>query len=162
MKRFDLIKKHLNGIAELFGGWANEDMNDRYLADRWQLLQIYDLKCHMASEVACDGNGVGKGSCYTADKIKNVKKAEELLETYEKDILQKLQVWFKNGELVKERFFVNNDPRGYQLKIRLSAEEALKFGIYTDWGGYGIITPEIKFKIIKVNDKKQEISWYFN
>lgn len=40
--------------------------------------------------------------------------------------------------------FINRDPRGYQLKIRDSyvAERGLK--IETDWGGYGILAPEIK------------------
>ncbi|MEI7792801.1 MAG: hypothetical protein WCI57_04930 [Candidatus Berkelbacteria bacterium] len=39
-----------------------------------------------------------------------------------------------------EGFKFNGDPRGYTLKI--SEEEAKKLGIYTDWGGYGILAPE--------------------
>lgn len=44
-------------------------------------------------------------------------------------------------------FFVNGDPRGYALKIDNETSkgkaliEAVK--LYTDWGGYGILSPDI-------------------
>jgi len=37
------------------------------------------------------------------------------------------------------RVFFNRDPRGYSLKINLTPAEAL----YRDWGGYGIIAPDL-------------------
>ena len=43
-------------------------------------------------------------------------------------------------------FFINYDPRGYSLKLK---EEAVKelhgkgFYVYTDFGGYGILAPEL-------------------
>ena len=43
-------------------------------------------------------------------------------------------------KLDKKDFFINGDPRGYALKIR--EQKAKELGIYTDWGGYGILTPE--------------------
>jgi hypothetical protein len=57
-------------------------------------------------------------------------------------------------ELVREAlgaippgFFVNGDPRGYALKIdnEDSAGKALidELRLHTDWGGYGILSPEI-------------------
>jgi hypothetical protein len=39
--------------------------------------------------------------------------------------------------------FVNRDPRGYCLKIDDEYTRANKLDIGTDWGGYGIIAPEI-------------------
>jgi len=36
-------------------------------------------------------------------------------------------------------FFVNDDPRGYALKIE---SDNLPEGMHTDWGGYGILAPE--------------------
>lgn len=36
--------------------------------------------------------------------------------------------------------FINGDPRGYSLKIK--EEEAKQLGIWQDWGGYGILSPE--------------------
>jgi hypothetical protein len=38
--------------------------------------------------------------------------------------------------------FVNGDPRGYALKIKDKYVREHKLDIYTDWGGYGILTPE--------------------
>jgi hypothetical protein len=40
--------------------------------------------------------------------------------------------------------FVNRDPRGYALKIE--SEAARPLAIHKDWGGYGIIAPEINAK----------------
>lgn len=44
-------------------------------------------------------------------------------------------------------FFVNGDPRGYALKINneVPAGKALidSTKMHTDWGGYGILSPEI-------------------
>lgn len=37
-------------------------------------------------------------------------------------------------------FFINGDPRGYSLKIKET--EAKELGMYSDWGGYGILAPE--------------------
>ena len=37
------------------------------------------------------------------------------------------------------RVWVNRDPRGYSLKIDLAAGEVL----HQDWGGYGIIAPDL-------------------
>jgi len=39
-----------------------------------------------------------------------------------------------------EKVFFNTDPRGYFLKIK---EEYSKDFPYRDWGGYGIIAPEL-------------------
>lgn len=41
--------------------------------------------------------------------------------------------------------FINGDARGYALKIQDSAMRELyrESGLQTDWGGYGILAPEI-------------------
>jgi hypothetical protein len=40
--------------------------------------------------------------------------------------------------------FINLDPRGYALKIDDEwMREHREFSLHTDWGGYGIIAPEI-------------------
>lgn len=43
-----------------------------------------------------------------------------------------------NRKLQKELYF-NRDPRGYALKIEAND---LGYGIWTDWGGYGIVAPD--------------------
>ena len=40
--------------------------------------------------------------------------------------------------------FLNGDPRGYALKIRDEYVRAHDLAIHRDWGGYGILAPEIE------------------
>lgn len=47
-----------------------------------------------------------------------------------------------NPELFKA-VFINGDPRGYALKIKSEYVEKHSLKIDTDWGGYGLIAPEI-------------------
>lgn len=44
-----------------------------------------------------------------------------------------------NALLGDDRVWVNGDPRGYALKIDLADGEQL----HRDWGGYGIIAPDL-------------------
>ena len=39
-------------------------------------------------------------------------------------------------------FFVNSDPRGYALKLD-NDKTTIPEGMHKDWGGYGILAPEI-------------------
>ena len=39
--------------------------------------------------------------------------------------------------------FVNRDPRGYALKIDDKWLQEHKPALYSDWGGYGIIAPDL-------------------
>ena len=43
-------------------------------------------------------------------------------------------------------FHINRDPRGYALKIKSGDVETLykDIGLHRDWGGYGILSPEIE------------------
>jgi hypothetical protein len=40
--------------------------------------------------------------------------------------------------------FLNGDPRGYALKIKSEYVSEKNLNIHRDWGGYGILAPEIK------------------
>jgi hypothetical protein len=44
-----------------------------------------------------------------------------------------------NRILGTDRVWINGDPRGYALKVDLQPEESL----HKDWGGYGIIAPDL-------------------
>ena len=49
---------------------------------------------------------------------------------------------FKSQDI---QVFINGDARGYALKISDKHRDLLnKANFYMDWGGYGIIAPEIK------------------
>jgi hypothetical protein len=39
--------------------------------------------------------------------------------------------------------FINRDPRGYALKIDSDMVKGFGLQIYQDWGGYGIIAPDL-------------------
>jgi hypothetical protein len=39
--------------------------------------------------------------------------------------------------------FVNRDPRGYALKIQSEDVSRLGLKLHRDWGGYGIIAPDL-------------------
>jgi hypothetical protein len=40
--------------------------------------------------------------------------------------------------------FANGDPRGYALKIRSEYVKNNNLDIHRDWGGYGIIAPDLR------------------
>ena len=71
-------------------------------------------------------------------------------ERYEKEsnkVLEKvgallgLGTW---GELNQYNLFVNGDPRGYALKIDSDYVKAHDLDIPKDWGGYGLIAPDLR------------------
>jgi hypothetical protein len=47
------------------------------------------------------------------------------------------------GSVSSPEVFINLDPRGYALKIDDEIMRAGKFKLHTDWGGYGIIAPDL-------------------
>ena len=57
-------------------------------------------------------------------------------------IKEEVQALF-NGNL--QGFFINGDARGYALKIKdkVMREVYTDSRLYQDWGGYGILSPEI-------------------
>jgi len=42
-----------------------------------------------------------------------------------------------------EGIFINGDPRGYALKVDDQVMRSKKYDLTQDWGGYGILSPEI-------------------
>lgn len=68
--------------------------------------------------------------------------SEEALESQYEAILHQV-----NGLLCNRAVpvFINRDPRGYQLKIECGYMQP-HVRLHRDWGGYGIIAPEINSK----------------
>ena len=62
--------------------------------------------------------------------------SEETQERTESRLLRRVQDALGDRD---GRVWINRDPRGYALKLDLRAGESL----HTDWGGYGIVAPEI-------------------
>jgi hypothetical protein len=71
-------------------------------------------------------------------------RTEGAWDTFGKDVADELEKLL--GKL-PPGFFVNGDPRGYALKIDNECAEGKALiaacKLHTDWGGYGILSPEI-------------------
>lgn len=72
-----------------------------------------------------------------AEKCCNEDVSEAQCERKRASILKRLRAILGEGPSV----FINGDPRGYALKIE--SEVARNLDIERDWGGYGIICPEV-------------------
>jgi len=114
-------------------------------------VNLHENKAHRLAEVLCDGEP--HGFAFLSDlafsinpsvsvfyKNKNIEKAEEQLDWHDTSFRNELAGLFVNEEKFKNEFFINRDPRGYALKLNFGDERVA--GVYTDWGGYGIIAPE--------------------
>lgn len=89
-------------------------------------LRRLEVRCHRITTDAC--NGVIEP--YDAEQEESVilDKVDKLVNFRAKNI----------------KVFVNGDPRGYALKIGLEHEEQIrKVNLSRDWGGYGLIAPEL-------------------
>jgi hypothetical protein len=96
-------------------------------------LRRLEAKAHRIAEQYCNGEIDGDES----------NKAERaILNSLAKILYSGPEAMPKCGMLAKA-IFVNSDPRGYALKIddEYVKEHALK--IHQDWGGYGIIAPDL-------------------
>ena len=47
------------------------------------------------------------------------------------------------GTPLESPFFMNGDPRGYCLKVNVEYMRAQKIDLPRDWGGYGLIAPDL-------------------
>ena len=96
-------------------------------------------KAHNATTCLCNTNTLHLTELnqYTGYDVYQVTEQEQ--DKFFRGILDK--VYSILGEKSKDMVFINYDPRGYALKIK--SEKAEGLDIYKDWGGYGIIAPEI-------------------
>lgn len=116
----EICIRHMNAIAEYFGGWKQEP-DYEYIMFRWYQ---YTKSIERYATIMCNtGLDVNQ---------------KRLLEMEVDQILSGLTTMFQNEDKIREKVYFNYDPRGYGLKIKLDGHPN---GIYTDWGGYGIFCP---------------------
>lgn len=89
----------------------------------FRYLRTLENRAHRAAELYCND------SRFTAEDM------DKVHETITASIAKLF------GGNAPEGFFVNNDPRGYALKIDNETAK-IPEGMHTDWGGYGILAPE--------------------
>jgi hypothetical protein len=62
---------------------------------------------------------------------------QTILDRAEKSATKKVKELLPNLDM--KHFFINQDPRGYALKIK---SEHRPDDLHSDWGGYGILAPD--------------------
>jgi hypothetical protein len=79
-----------------------------------------------------------------AEKWCNGTVEESIYDDFETFTIENVQTIFNHN---LQGFFVNSDPRGYSLKIEEGQTKKLAaqgISLHRDWGGYGILSPEIE------------------
>lgn len=86
---------------------------------------------------------IEKDTSWLTTKMCNENVDEEFADKFAERIHKRVARVFGGNE--PKGFFINYDPRGYALKIKSEVNEIEGVRIigYTDWGGYGILAPEI-------------------
>jgi hypothetical protein len=119
-KQEEAIRRHGENIKAIFP--AVKDLDAVTLCKK---LRRLETKAHRSAEAYCNGK---------ISEEQNDKVEAAVLES-----LDKLLRFKVNSVPV----FVNGDPRGYALKIQDSWVRERGVRIHQDWGGYGILAPEI-------------------
>jgi hypothetical protein len=115
-QQYEQIKKHGEDLNKIF----NTGIEPVKLCKR---LHRLEAKAHQLTTDYCNGAIEGDEYEKQADKILN--NLDKILDYKQQNI----------------PCFLNGDPRGYALKIRTDYSKSLY--LHKDWGGYGIICPEI-------------------
>lgn len=121
-----LRNAHLRALADLFGGFKNEDIN---LDTVWTSWRRWECKIHRLAEWYCDNEYL-------------YKRAERELDKIERELPSKLSKLFNNPQLFEEHFYINLDPRGYALKLKNIESSADTRDLHRDWGSYVILAPD--------------------
>lgn len=121
------IRKHRENLNAIF----NTGLDPILLCKK---LRRLETKAHHATTCLCNTNSLNMLNGYPTHQA-----TEEEQEEFFSAILDNVHAIL--GENSKDMVFINYDPRGYALKIR--EEKANGLDIHKDWGGYGIICPEI-------------------
>jgi hypothetical protein len=103
------------------------------------------------------GGKTATGKTLTGKKLslelfKLEQQAHKAAEDYCNGVIQ-LEVWDRITTSIETQvfilmpslkgFFINGDPRGYALKIKTETMLKENYPLTRDWGGYGILSPEI-------------------
>lgn len=126
-RKQQLLESHykaLENLAELCGVELSERITGKKLSNT-----LRTMEAEIYKPILDDCNGEYKG---------NIKIALDHME-------QQVQLLFNNN---LKGFFINTDPRGYALKIsdKVMNNEYFNTGLQRDWGGYGLLAPEITEK----------------
>lgn len=121
-KTLEAIKTHGAALLRAFPDCAERD-----LAVLCKKLRRIENRAHRAAEQYCNGEITMEDYEFLAQRA--LDSAVALLRP---DVLD---------DQATSAVFVNSDPRGYTLKLR--EDFARKHEIQRDWGGYGLLAPDL-------------------
>ena len=126
-KMYQSIEKHGQELNDIF----HTDINNISLCKK---LKRLEAKAYYLSLSYCNGeNGVNTDNWEELTRP-ILKKAAKILNIKNEYPLCSDDYW---------PLFVNGDARGYALKIRENYVREKGLKIYQDWGGYGILAPDL-------------------
>lgn len=128
--------QNLNAIAKVFGGWKVEQ-HESVIRSKIAWLRLNEIQLNQLCLDAVNG---GSRDLDSETRNKIAKSARRQITQRKHKITNIMLDWFVKDSKFEKSFFVNEDPRGYALKLKLTPEE--RKGIFTDWGGYGLLAPE--------------------
>lgn len=131
--------RHHTALASLANKPASEGLSI------WRKLRRIETLAHNAATAQCNAAPYG-GQPFRPDWHKDGSEGTEENPTqYEVfcDSIRSEVAKVFGGELPKG-FKFNQDPRGYALKIDKDRGGIIPQGMETDWGGYGILAPELR------------------
>lgn len=155
--RVNELEKHYKNLEDVCNYYGLK-VDGKKLSSK---LRKLEKEIHQQTTNSCNGVGIVGGYTYYTGQIDVYAKREygvyvksayataAALETGETIFDIEIE---KLSEQVKKMipgvpFFVNGDARGYALKIKdAEMDKLFKAGIrlHQDWGGYGILSPEIE------------------
>jgi hypothetical protein len=120
-----------------------QQQREAILQHGFKLIRVFNLPegtgpttlCKRVHRLEGEAHRLAKRAC-------NEDLGEEFIEKKEKSILKRLDV-ILNFRAQNIPVFLNGDPRGYALKIDDEYVREHNLDIHRDWGGYGIIAPEL-------------------
>jgi hypothetical protein len=121
MKRIDPVTAHVRALRSIFPKLI-DTVGDSVVYEK---LRNLEHRAHRQAERECN---------YSISEEESQRIDGEIL-----DALDNL-LGFRERKIP---IFLNGDPRGYAIKIHDSYVREHKLAIHTDWGGYGIIAPEL-------------------
>lgn len=121
-EQYRKIEAHGRDLLAIF-----PDATERDPIKLCKRLRRIETAAHRTAEMLCNGELDWTDEQMEADDRKILKRLDALL----------------NYRKAGVPIIVNGDPRGYTLKIRDSYVSAHELKIHRDWGGHGILAPEI-------------------
>lgn len=115
------LMRHMEQVTELREMFNGEDKIKHDVLADFEELQSIERVAHKFAEDLC-----------------NIDMSEDTYNRRKNRIVKRLIRVIGN----KTPFIVNQDPRGYALKIPIDTAKALNWH-NCDWGGYGILAPDL-------------------